>query len=243
MDHIGKIFNYCERGGDPSFWAEPVNAWTNLAFIAAGAASLWCARRRPPGGHGLGLNFLIATVFVIGAGSFLFHTLATPRAVLADVVPIGVFMLVYLAYALRQFLCWNVAFTLAGVAAFFGVQQIAEALHCAPGGIGFIAGMPPGQSGACLNGSLGYLPALAVMAAVGAVLAFRRHPAGLWLAAAAGVFAVSLTFRTYDRAWCSLVTIEGRATGTHFLWHLMNALTLFLLLIAAIRHGAYRKTR
>jgi hypothetical protein len=152
-------------------------------------------------------------------------------------------MLVYLAYALRQFMRWNVAFTLASVAAFFCVLQIAETLRCAPGELGFIAGLPPGQSGACLNGSLGYVPALAVMAAVGAVLAFRCHPAGLWLVTAAGVFAVSLTFRTYDRAWCSLVTIEGRAIGTHFLWHLLNAMTLFLLLMAAIRHGAYRKTR
>jgi hypothetical protein len=35
---------YCERT-DPSFWAEPVNALTNIAFLLA-AALAFCAWRR-----------------------------------------------------------------------------------------------------------------------------------------------------------------------------------------------------
>ena len=34
-----KIFIYCERGQDPSFWAEPLNAVTNAAFILAAIAA------------------------------------------------------------------------------------------------------------------------------------------------------------------------------------------------------------
>jgi len=45
------IDNYCERI-DPSFWSEPVNAMTNLAFIVAALARMlhqpnddWISRR------------------------------------------------------------------------------------------------------------------------------------------------------------------------------------------------------
>jgi hypothetical protein len=31
----GKVYSYCERGGDPTFWAEPLNAISNGAFIIA----------------------------------------------------------------------------------------------------------------------------------------------------------------------------------------------------------------
>ena len=36
MDWTASIDGYCERL-DPSFWAEPLNAWTNLAFLLAAA--------------------------------------------------------------------------------------------------------------------------------------------------------------------------------------------------------------
>jgi hypothetical protein len=41
---------------------------------------------------------------------------------------------------------------------------------------------------------------------------------------AAGVLLLSLTFRTLDLAIC-----ERFAVGTHFLWHLLNGLVLYLV--------------
>ena len=64
---------YCERTG-AGFWAEPVNAMTNLAFLVA----------------------------AVGVGSFLWHTFATPWAEWADVIPIGLFIAVFLASFLRR---------------------------------------------------------------------------------------------------------------------------------------------
>jgi hypothetical protein len=49
---------------------------------------------------------------------------------------------------------------------------------------------------------------------------------------------LSVTFRTMDRLWCRDVAIGGYQIGTHFLWHLLNAATLYLLLLAAVRHGS-----
>ena len=31
-----KVYSYCERGGDPGFWAEPLNAISNGAFYWLG---------------------------------------------------------------------------------------------------------------------------------------------------------------------------------------------------------------
>ncbi|MDX2263819.1 MAG: ceramidase domain-containing protein [Hyphomicrobiales bacterium] len=230
------IFNYCERASDPSFWAEPLNAITNLGFIVAFVFSLRAARSRP-GVHGVWMYFLILTVFAIGVGSFLFHTFATPWAAAADVLPITVFMLAYFAYAVRRFLGANVAVTLIATAGFFMILKTAGDLRCFPDDFGFLQSLPGFQETRCFNGSLGYAPAFLAMAVIGGALAALRHGAAPYVLAAAAVFAVSLTFRTFDREWCEWLTWSGRGLGTHFLWHLLNSLTLFLLLMGAVRHG------
>jgi hypothetical protein len=48
---------------------------------------------------------------------------------------------------------------------------------------------------------------------------------------------VSVTFRSIDMAVCGDTLFEGRKLGTHFVWHLLNALTLFLLLRASFEVG------
>ena len=47
---------------------------------------------------------LILVVALVGIGSFLFHTLATRWAGLADVVPIAVFIHLYFFFAMRRVL-------------------------------------------------------------------------------------------------------------------------------------------
>jgi hypothetical protein len=64
-----------------------------------------------------------------------------------------------------------------------------------------------------------------------------RHPAAPLVFAAAATFLVSLTFRSLDQRICADWVILGHRMGTHFLWHLLNSLTLFLLLTASIKYG------
>ena len=90
----------------------------------------------------------------------------------------------------------------------------------------------------CLNGSLFYLPALGALIVMGLLLKERGHRAAPYLLWAAAVFAVSVTFRSLDMALCSDTVFDGRKIGTHFLWHLLNALMLFLLLRASLEAGA-----
>jgi hypothetical protein len=154
----------------------------------------------------------------------------------ADTAPIGIFMIGYLAYALRRYLGAPYFVVAAGLGVFLVAMKAAEGIPCQPGllPVTLAAGRP------CFNGSLGYVPALAALLLIGAAAAFRGHPAGRMVLAAGGIFAVSLTLRTIDFEVCGVTSVMGRARGTHALWHILNALLLYLLLLAAIRHGGLR---
>ncbi len=198
---------YCERLG-PSFWAEPVNAVTNASFLIAAIAAFLLWRRGERDGPALAL---IAVTFLIGIGSFIFHTVATRGAALFDTVPIAVFIYGYLWLALRRFLKLSVWMAPALVIV-FGLLSYAEGLV-----------VPRGT----LNGSHAYLPALAALLVVG-WLTREARPRRLLFSAAA-VFAVSIFFRSIDQAVCQALPL-----GTHFLWHSLNGVVLYLLLRAAL---------
>jgi hypothetical protein len=240
MEHDGKLFDYCERGLDPSFWAEPLNAITNLGFIIAAALAFWELAARPASEVKWFRYCLIANVFVIGVGSFLFHTYATPGTALADVAPIGVFMLVYLGYALYRFVGLPIVVVVPAQVAFAYIIDKAMKLQCE--NLHMVLPLPSDfEGGTCLNGSMGYMPALAVMLLIGGWLVIRRHPGAKLVLGAALAFTLSVTLRTMDRTWCQEVVFFGKAVGVHFLWHIFNSVTLYLLLLAAVRHGSVKK--
>ena len=98
MDWFRVVDNYCERI-DAGYWSEPVNALTNGAFLVAAVVAWRIAARRGDRGGRL----LAALVFAIGVGSYLFHTHAQVWSMLADVLPIQAFILVYLYLATVRF--------------------------------------------------------------------------------------------------------------------------------------------
>ncbi len=209
MDWRAPVIDYCERQSS-AFWAEPANALSNFAFVIAAASAFLFWRRR--GGVDYPALALIIVTASVGVGSFIFHTIATRGAMLLDVVPIGIFIYGYFLLALRRF---------------FGLAMApATAITLA-----FAAGSSFATTVDALNGSVGYLPALAALAIFAALLWSRSGQRGTAraLAAAALLFAISLVFRTIDRAICPAFPL-----GAHFLWHMLNACVLWLLLCAAI---------
>ncbi|KQQ30630.1 hypothetical protein ASF53_17785 [Methylobacterium sp. Leaf123] len=211
------VQGYCERG-DASFWAEPINALTNGAFlIAAGLA----ARRARGDGPVLALA---AVTFVVGIGSFLFHTLANRWSMLADVIPIAVFIFGFFALAMARFFGFRplaaTALTLAFAAFSFGLTPALDVLT--------------GRSVADLsNGSVAYAPALLALLGVGLGLLKRAPGTARSVLVTAAIFLASITFRTIDMGICAHLPL-----GTHFLWHVLNAVVLYRLLIAATRFRA-----
>jgi len=203
---------YCERL-DASFWAEPVNALSNIAFLLA-AAVAFAQWRRQGAGDGVVLA-LIVVVAVVGLGSFIFHTVATRGAMLLDVGPIGVFIYSYFLFALRRFLALSWPAALIVFAGFVALST------------GLAVYVPR----SFLNGSAGYFPALAALIGIGWMA--RQRTAGKALLIAAGLFVASLFFRIIDLGVCDMFPL-----GTHFLWHILNAAVLYATLRAALSEKA-----
>ena len=207
-----QVIAYCERT-DLAFWSEPLNAITNASFLIA--ALIVATRLR---GSGLWLAWaLVAVLVAIGVGSFLWHTFATRWAGLADVLPILIFILLYVFAATRDYIglpWWGAA---AAVVLFF------------PWAIGFswaVAQVFP-QAGA--NGAYG---SVAVLIVLYALFLRRTHPAtARGLLIGAGILALSLGFRMLDKPLCDLIPV-----GTHFLWHILNGIMLGWMIEVYRRH-------
>ena len=211
MGWLDPVDAYCERTG-PDYWSEPVNALTNLAFIAA--ALIMAGRLRGPG-MAMG-RVLAGVLFVIGLGSWLFHTHANRLTGLLDVLPILVFILLYVFAATRDFLGarpWVAALVTAG---FLPYAALTVPLFS----------MVPG-----LGSSAGYAPVPLLILIYALLLRHRLPRVARGLAVGAGVLILSLTFRTLDQASCAILPM-----GTHFLWHILNAVMLAWMIEVWRRH-------
>lgn len=206
---------YCERTG-PEFWAEPVNALTNLSFLVA--AFFLGIKARNYNVLNIHMVVLIALVAGIGTGSFLFHTKAVFWAMMSDVIPIMLFQ-IYFLYVYSRWVLGLTHLQSAILPAVFIVLTT-------------IVGMIPGDK---LNGSLGYAPSLILLLAVGAYHLKKGYAGGRYFLAAACIFPTSLFFRTIDEMFC-----PAFSQGTHFMWHILNGLVLFLLVFSLIQ---YQKER
>ena len=211
MGWLDPVDAYCERTG-PDYWSEPVNALTNLAFILA--ALIMAGRLRGPG-MAMG-RVLAGVLFVIGLGSWLFHTHANRLTGLLDVLPILVFILLYVFAATRDFLSarpWVAALVTAG---FLPYAALTVPLFS----------MVPG-----LGSSAGYAPVPLLILLYALLLRHRLPRVARGLAVGAGVLILSLTFRTLDQASCAILPM-----GTHFLWHILNAVMLAWMIEVWRRH-------
>jgi hypothetical protein len=229
---------YCERALNPDFWAEPINAMSNLAFLFTALFAYTDLRAKGPHQGTREIIVLIGLMMAVGVGSFMFHTFATGWARLADVTPVSLFITLFLVIALRQFLGMSLLSALGISGLVVGVTLV----------MFLCGGILPDRLCVLLNtsfsGSLPYLPALAVMAVFGTVLYQRKHPVTDWVLSALCVYAVSLIFRSLD-SWphgnaIGCMTREmGEKTisiGTHSIWHILNAVMLYLLLRALIEN-------
>jgi hypothetical protein len=211
MSWLTPVNAYCERLG-PDYWAEPVNAVTNAAFLVA--AAVMAQRLR---GHRLPLAWaLVGVLAAIGIGSFLFHTHANRLTGLLDVLPILAFILTYIFAATRDF--FGARPWVAGLAVVGFVPWSAALIP--------VFALIPG-----IGGSAGYAPVPALILVYAALLRRRAPDTARGLAVGAAILILSLTARTLDQPLCDRVPI-----GTHFLWHLLNALMLGWMIEVYRRH-------
>lgn len=210
---------YCERLG-PGLWAEPLNALSNLGFVFAG---LWLLGRAAKRGEPGPVRALAVLIVLIGIGSATFHSFATRWAEVLDVAFIGLFIYWFVACYARY--RWAAPWWLAllSMALFHGFGLLLTA-QFAP---------------ESFNGSVAYFPALAGLLIFGLLSTWKDHSrrARVFFAAAL-VFALSLVLRTLDQRLCA-----SWPYGTHWAWHLLNALTLTLASLSISQSPGLSRSR
>ncbi|MEM0947447.1 MAG: ceramidase domain-containing protein [Pseudomonadota bacterium] len=211
MNWAEQFDGYCERI-DFTYWSEPLNAVTNAAFLIA-AFLMWRRVR----GQGMPLAELMCIVLAaIGVGSYLFHTHATAWAALADVAPIGIFILVYIFAANRHFWRWPVWVAALGTAGFVPYAA---------------AAVPVFSSLPFFTISAGYWPVALLIGVYGFLLRRRAPETGQGLLIGAAILCLSLTLRSIDEPLCDVIPM-----GTHLWWHILNGIMLGWMIEVYRRH-------
>lgn len=218
MEQQNYIDIYCERTSG-AFWAEPFNAITNLAFIVA---AVWAWRFWKAKGTGeKEILFLALNLAVVGIGSFLFHTFAQHWSMLADVIPIAIFIHVAIfsaAHRMFNLTKWRAALVVLG---FFAFNMACEKYIPAD----------------WLNGSMTYFPAFLALLAI-STLAHKKHlQAAKFFGIATFVFIISITLRSLDMQFCEQTPLQ---IGTHFMWHILNGLLMFNVIKALLQGDLQR---
>lgn len=195
---------YCERLSD-QFWAEPVNAATNIVFVLAGVWGLWKTSKNRNV-----WSFLLSLLSIaVGVGSFLFHTFANSKTHLLDLIPIFILTLLFVFFTFLKVLKMSVSKSFVSLGLFLALMVGIEIL------------IPK----SILNGSLLYAPALFTLAVISIVIKRQNLKLSELYKNAALLFLISLTFRTLDHQICDLVPL-----GTHFVWHLLNGVLLTVMI-------------
>ena len=193
---------YCERL-DPDLWAEPINAFTNLAFLVAAFVSWRLAVQH----KSLSIEgwILIGLMAIIGIGSGLFHTFATTWSRYLDVIPILLYQITFLWFYGRRVVKLQAGYLAGAVVVYLIAAHLGR------------------QFPHILNGSLIYAPAFLLTLVLGVYHYRHAKKEHNILLLAIAVFTLSLFFRSIDQIVCTYFPI-----GTHFLWHLFNGLLVYL---------------
>jgi len=200
------MFDYCERL-DPSFWAEPLNAITNVFFLVSAYYSYkYVHKKRVDKGVFMPVYLLLFLLVCIGIGSFLWHSFAKGWSELADVIPITLFIYAYLYFFIVKGLNKPWYFGLLSLILFTVFNYVIGETFDAR----------------TLNGSIAYIPALLSLFILAYFLKDERELPLMFTAIF--LFLLSLFFRSIDFLVCDILSM-----GTHFLWHTLNALMLYIL--------------
>ena len=209
MDLTKPIDIYCERL-DSSIWAEPINAVTNVAFVLA-AIIMWYRCKNLIEG-----KVLAVLLFSIGCGSFLFHIFGQTWAAILDVTSILIFILAYIFVANHRFLVWSKLASIIGVILFFPYQFLLVSML---------------SNFQLFGSSVQYIPIAILIYIYAALLRKSEQNLSRGLFVGATILCVSIFVRTIDGPMCQVVS-----TGTHFVWHILNAAMLAWMIEVLRRH-------
>ena len=206
--------HYCERVTTVT-WDEPFNIFSNLAFLLVAYFIYQKASSNLSADNKAYLDIWILTglIVVIGTGSATWHVLAEYWALWIDRIPILIFISLYLLSCLVRILRLSVAKTIV----IFCVYHLINSL---------VLAVLPAET---LNGSLFYIPTAIFLFGINLMLWLESNPARYYFTTGSVLFFIAIFFRTIDLTACAVFPV-----GTHFVWHLLVASTIYVLMLALI---------
>ena len=210
VDIFSHFPQYCEFA--TNFWLhEPLNAITNFGFIISAYFLYRFIKINNPKKN-LGI-FLISLMLVLGFGSLAWHSYRSLPTLLSDEIPIYIFM-IFAGYFLTKSLTRSHKLTIV-ILTFTAIIYYA------------IFAYIPGVN--LLNGLLKYVFALFAFLTL-SILTVRKFGSDYNFILPLTIFAVAIVFRGTDLYVCPIFPI-----GTHFIWHILVALTMYLGSVIIIR--------
>jgi len=219
------IDKYCERTME-GMWAEPFNVVSNIVFVIVSLLLLRFFLRHFQGQYlkNWDIGVLIMLAFCISIGSTLWHIFAVRWALYADVIPILIFINLFLISCFIRILHLKIL----NVIFLFSVYQLLNYT------------IQNQFSIDTLNGSIFYIPILIMLMGIAFFLYLKENmthhstssPQAVekvkylsrYYVVAAALFSLSLILRTLDLSQC-----ENFPLGTHFLWHTFIGIMLYYL--------------
>ena len=209
MNWFETIDGYCERI-DASFWSEPLNAITNVIFLIT---AIWVLSRGGLNNKARALAFILG---MIGIASFLFHSVATAWAGALDVLSIVLFTLLYIFVATEDFLGLSRRSALGVTLGFFPFSVVVDWLTLP---LSF------------LGSTRIYIPMLVLISLYSLILYKKLPDVSRGLAIGALLLTISMFARSLDLPLCEIIP-----KGTHYLWHVINAIMLGWMIEVYRRH-------
>jgi len=208
-------YGVCERV-EPGLFAEPLNLLSSFAFMTVAVLIYRHYHRHEDLAKKWiwDVHALTFITFLIGVNSVIFHAYPTRLTELMDTVTIVFFIILYF---------WSVLFRI-------GRCTIFQALVCFVAFLGF-SHIQVHQFPRALNDSIGYLSSMIALIMIAVHLHLKARPSSSHFMFAAIIGVVSLTCRAIDRELCDEIS-----TGTHFLWHCLNASLIYILLKQLVRN-------
>ena len=209
--------SYCERAGQAHIWAEPINAISNIAFLIAAAIAIKMIKRYSV--QARDIKMLPVILVLIGLGSFAWHVMADEFTLMLDVIPITIFINLYIIIFLTRCMQWRWW----GVVAAFVMLQLMN------------AAVSYWLDADTLYGTIMYLPTYIMLLGFSILAFIQKKTFALHLCLITCIWTCSLIFRTIDLPICYATHV-----GTHFLWHIANAVTLYELIKLTVYHHSRR---
>tara|TARA_B100001121_G_scaffold310523_1_gene342209 strand:+ start:2514 stop:3164 length:651 start_codon:yes stop_codon:yes gene_type:complete len=202
---------YCERIS-PEIFSEPVNFFSNFAFWITFFLLLKKHNKKNYRDEVTRIYsfILIILVFLIGAGSFLFHLFGNLWSLLADTISIMIFIILYLYLAVRFYLGQTLFVSAFAILFFLILNYLLSYL-----GIKEISS---------------YLIALLSMLIISYIAySENKRDISYGLLLSSVIFTLSLGFRQLDLFACAQFSL-----GTHWIWHILNSILLYTLVLLFI---------